>query len=252
MTMPYAFAENVYDINIPSGSSDKNAPFHWMSEKDGDTSGKIEIVVNDSVFWKNGDTVSHTATSGTPETGPDGIFDSGNIAPGGKFVHKFTEIGEFPYYCTVHPWRTGIVIVTSGYSVLSNVGSDAGDGATTFDIEYKLNRVINTAKIDEQSKSITFEFIGRTSSEDNSLVLFLPSKLISGISSVSIDGTSVDYKQNFEDDIIVLEVDSLKPDSKAITITGSSIVPEFGSMVMIIMAISIVSVLFLTKRNFKF
>ena len=27
------FAES-YDINIPSGSADKNAPFHWSSEKD--------------------------------------------------------------------------------------------------------------------------------------------------------------------------------------------------------------------------
>ena len=50
-----AFVELSYDINIPSGSADKDSPFHWSSEKDGDTSGFIEIIVNDTVFWKNGD-----------------------------------------------------------------------------------------------------------------------------------------------------------------------------------------------------
>jgi len=45
-----AFAESTYDINIPSGSADRDSPFHWSSEKDGDTSGFIEIVVNDTVF----------------------------------------------------------------------------------------------------------------------------------------------------------------------------------------------------------
>ena len=76
-----AYAETVYDINIPSGSADKDAPFHWVSEKDGDTSGFIEIIVNDTIHWKNGDTVAHTITSGLPKTGHDGIFDSSNINP---------------------------------------------------------------------------------------------------------------------------------------------------------------------------
>ena len=73
-SLSFAFAESVYDINIPSGSADMSAPFHWSSEKDGDTSGFIEIIVNDTIFWRNGDTVTHTVTSGTPKSGPDGIY----------------------------------------------------------------------------------------------------------------------------------------------------------------------------------
>ena len=107
--LSFANAESTYDINIPSGSADPNAPFYWSSEKDGDTSGLIEIIVGDVVQWKNADTVAHTITSGTPEKGPDGIFSSENIDAGKLFTQKFADQGKFPYYCSLHPWKTGVV-----------------------------------------------------------------------------------------------------------------------------------------------
>ena len=90
------YAESTYDILIPSGSADPNAPFHWSSEKDGDASGYIQIIVQDTVVWKNADTVEHTVTSGTPKEGPDGLFESGNIEAGDWFSYKFTEVGKYP------------------------------------------------------------------------------------------------------------------------------------------------------------
>ena len=225
-----ASAESIYDINIPSGSADVGAPFHWVSEKDGNASGFIAIVINDTIHWKNGDTVSHTVTSGTPKAGPDGIFDSGMIGPGGLFAQKFTEIGEFSYYCTLHPWRTGLVVVGSGYNVLPNVGADFGDRENVFNLEYDFNRVVNRASIDENTNSITFELRGNTINDDNTLTLFLPPDLISGISSVSIDGTTTEkFTQEFEDETTVLTIDNVPPYTKSVTITGATIVPEFGT-----------------------
>jgi hypothetical protein len=74
--------------------------------------------------------------------GPDGIFDSGKISPGKFFVQKFAQTGEFPYYCTIHPWRAGLVSVVSGHSHLPNLGSDFGDGSNVFDLKYKFNRPV--------------------------------------------------------------------------------------------------------------
>jgi hypothetical protein len=108
------YAESIYDINIPSGSADPNAPFHWVSEKDGDTSGFIEIIVDDVIHWKNGDTVAHTVTAGSAADGPSGLFDSSLIMAGKTFSHKFESSGEFPYHCIVHPWMEGIVTVIDG------------------------------------------------------------------------------------------------------------------------------------------
>ena len=198
------YAASSYDINIPTGSADPTAPFHWQSEKDGDTSGFIEIIVGDTIQWGNADTVPHTVTSGTPEEGHDGIFDSGELKPGNVFVQQFEEKGEFPYYCTIHPWRTGLVSVVSGNSFLPRVASDVGDGTTTFNLEYKFNRLLKSASVDEDKKSILFELQGKGMSDDNSLTIFLPSELITGISSVSIDGVDTDaFTQELEEDLTI-------------------------------------------------
>jgi len=244
------FAESEYDINIPSGSADKNAPFHWASEKDGSTSGFIEIIVGDTIYWKNADTVSHTVTSGNPQSGPDGFFDSGMIESGKFFMKTFDDVGEFEYYCTIHPWRTGLVSVVSGFSVLSNVGIDAGDGMTLFDVEYKFNRLVNEASVIEESKSILLKLKGNTINEDNTLTLLLPTELISGINSVSIDGKKTEkFSQDFVDNIVSLEIKEIPPKTKTITITGTTIVPEFAEIALMILIISVMGIVFLSKKQ---
>ncbi|WP_432506885.1 cupredoxin domain-containing protein [Kineococcus arenarius] len=40
-------------------------------------------------------------------------FDSG-IVGAGTFRHEFTEVGERPYLCSVHPHMTGLVRVVAG------------------------------------------------------------------------------------------------------------------------------------------
>lgn len=107
----YAFAQTTYDVNIPTGAASPDAPYFWQSEINGDTSGIVEITIGDSISWKNADSATHTVTSGTPTDGPDNIFDSGLYGPGKSFTHKFDEIGFYPYYCLVHPWMDGTVIV---------------------------------------------------------------------------------------------------------------------------------------------
>ena len=74
-----AFAEETYDINIPTGAASPDAPYFWQSEKDGSTTGVIKILTGDTIVWKNADTAAHTVTSGTAVDGPDDIFDSGSV-----------------------------------------------------------------------------------------------------------------------------------------------------------------------------
>ena len=72
---------------------------------------QAEILVGESIIWNNVDSESHTITSGVSET-PDGIFDSGMIMASESFEFTFTKTGEYDYYCTVHPWMTGKVMVS--------------------------------------------------------------------------------------------------------------------------------------------
>ena len=47
----------------------------------------------------------------------NGIFDSGLFKPGGNWTHKFVKDGVFTYFCTVHPWMEGTVVVKKGVSL---------------------------------------------------------------------------------------------------------------------------------------
>jgi plastocyanin len=70
------------------------------------------ITVGSMVTWKNDDTTSHTVTSGTVQNNtptPDGRFDSGILNAGASFPFLFDKAGEYPYYCTIHPWMTAKV-----------------------------------------------------------------------------------------------------------------------------------------------
>jgi plastocyanin len=69
--------------------------------------------VGDTITWLNDDNAGHTVTSGTPGGGPDGLFDSGLMSPGGQFSHQFSKEGSFSYYDTLHPWMTGTVTINS-------------------------------------------------------------------------------------------------------------------------------------------
>ncbi|GFN41351.1 MAG: hypothetical protein YK1312THETA_1010001 [Marine Group I thaumarchaeote] len=39
------------------------------------------------------------------------MFDSGYLDPNESFSIKFEESGTFDYFCTLHPWMKGKVIV---------------------------------------------------------------------------------------------------------------------------------------------
>lgn len=72
----------------------------------------VETTVGSMVTWVNDDTAPHSVTSGIVENNrptPDESFDSGIMNPGDSFPFVLDKAGEYPYYCTIHPWMTGKV-----------------------------------------------------------------------------------------------------------------------------------------------
>jgi len=61
----------------------------------------VTVVTGDSVVWTNAGAFPHTSTSGAGGV-PDGIWNSGLLSSGASYGHKFTAIGDFPYYCSLH------------------------------------------------------------------------------------------------------------------------------------------------------
>jgi outer membrane biosynthesis protein TonB len=63
----------------------------------------VTAKVGQRIVWKNKDTQTHTATSGE--------FATGFIDPGAQASAVIQSVGEFGYYCSVHPTMKGTVTV---------------------------------------------------------------------------------------------------------------------------------------------
>ena len=73
---------------------------------------ELSVDAGDTVTWYNDDNAAHTVTSWSTFDGqPNGIFDSSLFMAETTFDHTFDEEGEYDYFCMVHPWMTGKVIV---------------------------------------------------------------------------------------------------------------------------------------------
>ncbi|MDQ4057268.1 MAG: plastocyanin/azurin family copper-binding protein [Thermoproteota archaeon] len=99
------FAQTATTISMVPGSS---APKPDNKYYDPDPAN---VAVGTTVTWINDDATLHTAVSGTPDTGPSGEFDSSYLAKGKTFEHTFDTAGTFDYYCTLHPFMIGQVVV---------------------------------------------------------------------------------------------------------------------------------------------
>jgi len=108
-TMPFASAEQV-TVSLPSGSSVPGC------EETQECYIPYRVTINpgDKVVWSNDDTAAHTVTSGTAVDGPDGLFDSSLFMAATTFSHTFDTLGEYDYFCMVHPWMVGQIFVTVG------------------------------------------------------------------------------------------------------------------------------------------
>ncbi|MGI0060509.1 MAG: cupredoxin domain-containing protein, partial [Nitrosotalea sp.] len=83
----------------------------------------LTIHKGDTVTWINSDNEIHTVTSGKgidrgqlaqakTEGTVDGYFDSGPFKPGQLWSFTFDKEGTFQYFCTIHPWMVGAVVVS--------------------------------------------------------------------------------------------------------------------------------------------
>jgi plastocyanin len=112
---------NIIPITIPKGAANPEvditnlAPMQWYISR------QITINERDIVNWTNKDTEAHTVTSGigagiesllTNRQGKaTGIFDSSLFKAGESWSYDFTKAGRYSYFCTIHPWMEGTVVV---------------------------------------------------------------------------------------------------------------------------------------------
>lgn len=65
----------------------------------------LSVPVGSTVTWVNHDEEPHTVTSAT------GAFSSAGLVNDDTFVQTFTKPGTYEYFCKVHPFMKGTVVV---------------------------------------------------------------------------------------------------------------------------------------------
>ena len=101
--VPDAFA-TTYTVENAQGASSPGC------EPDCFIPATLTISPGDMVTFANNDSAAHTSTSGNPGN-PDGVCDSSIVMVGMSYTTPALDSGEYPYFCMVHTWMTGMIIV---------------------------------------------------------------------------------------------------------------------------------------------
>jgi predicted secreted protein with PEFG-CTERM motif len=240
----------------------------------------VTIDMGGTVTWENNDTAAHTATGGSATEGPSGVFDSSLIMAGSSFSHTFEDAGTFDYFCMVHPWMVGTVIVEDAAAAAAEAAAAEAAAAEAaaaeaaaaeaaaaeaaaaeaaaavvardpaVDLVDTLNYSISSGSVSSimtNSDDATL-VVAIDTSDDGELSINLDSDYITAFDDgsyfVLVNGEEVWFSQDGNDLTIPYESGTEK-----IEIVGSVVVPEFGTIAMIVLAVAIVSIIVLTTKT---
>jgi len=271
MAIGPAFADHpTTEISIPAGSATPGCE----ATNECYIPSEVTIDAGSEVVWSNDDSASHTVTSGNPKDGPDGIFDSGLFLSGQTFSRMFEEEGEFPYFCLVHPWMQGAVIVqaetehaeeepTNGETA---EGEHESSGAMVMSQDGSIMVLINSDEPAEGTEAmVTVEFVDAeqnpiehvnfdiaVTQDGNEVLSESGLHAMSGITEFTT--AALGSESPLDVQVTIQGIGT--PDSDPETWTGpkgetvsAQVVPEFGPLAMVILAVAIVSIVAVTARS---
>ena len=247
ITTPTVFADHMTaKVSLPSGASllgceETNECF---------VPATVTVDVGGEVTWSNDDTAAHTVTSGSAVDGPDDIFDSGFFEAGTTFDVTFDTAGTFPYFCMIHPWTAGTVIVEAAGAegdegvMVEIETSSAGQGeVVTLDVTF----------MHEDGDSAEYANYDIIASQGNEIVLELKgAHAMEGIGSHTTAPLPLAASETMPLNIKVtfngfgMEEPFTGPIGEVAT---KQVVPEFGTIAMMILGVSIVSIIAITAKS---
>ena len=235
----------------------------------------VTIPVGGTVTWENNDTAAHTSTAGSATEGPSGVFDSSLIMAGASFSHTFDSAGTFDYFCMVHPWMAGSVIVVDEAAAAEEEAAAAAEAAAAeaapaaAEAEAAAEAAVAaqaaaavpaidaadyikasgadvtsiTANADDNSVVIGIDAV-----DDGELNVILSDKVIKSFDDgsyfVFVYNEEVEFSQTGNNLTIPYEAGN-----DTIEIVGSYAIPEFGTIAMIVLAVAIVSIIVITAKT---
>ncbi|MDH3610261.1 MAG: PEFG-CTERM sorting domain-containing protein [Nitrosopumilus sp.] len=227
---------------------------------------EVTVDVGGEVTWSNDDSAAHTVTGGSAADGPSGVFDSSLFMAGTTFSHKFEAVGEFPYFCMVHPWMEGIVVVQEADAMDDDAMKD-----DAMDDEVHMEGAASATGMMSDGTVVSIWASEPMAGERMEISIeFADSEHVNHDIMVTQNGETVldDSSAHHHEGKGMHEtapLNSADPVDITITFTGygidemtgpvgeevvfSNVVPEFGTVAMMILAVAIISIVAVTAKS---
>ena len=244
---PSAFAEHSMNATVENaqGSSTPGC------EPDCFIPATVTIGVGGMVTFSNNDSAAHTSTAGTPADGPSGAWDSSLVMMNSAYTTPALDAGEYPYFCMVHPWMTGLVIVEEESHddmemqtlTAADISIDVADGAkageqVAIDVTISGEHVNYDIVATHNGETILDESGNHSHTGEGS-------HTTSALSADASDDNPIDVTVTFQG-FGLPDAEKTGP----IGLTNSAqAVPEFGAIAAVILAVAIVSIIAVSAKS---
>ncbi len=247
-SVPTAFAEMTASVSIPAGSSVPGCEEDntcWIPNE-------VTVDVGGEVTWTVDDSAAHTVTSGTPSDADSvgAMFDSGLLMIDATFSYTFEEEGSVDYFCIVHPWMQGMVIVqeamaagADGIMVEITTGSAGAGETVTISVEFTDmdGNAVEHVNYDVMATQDGTTVLDEKGVHDHDGVM---DHTTMELAMAASDATPLDVQVTFNG--FGIDPPFTGPIGEVAT---KQVVPEFGTIAMMILAVSIISIIAVTAKT---
>ena len=280
---PTAFADHS-EVTIAAADNsgvptDCNAGWPDATTSDCYTPSTATVDVGGTVTMLNSDAsgMMHTFTSGTgfADELSAVTFDSGNLMADMSYTWIPEVAGEVPYYCQLHPWMIGVIIVQEAAAAGHDDDHAAEEAAE--------------AAAELAAAEAAAELAAAEAAEDVELMVMISDSQVMGGTQIELEfnvlhvnydltatqnGEVVFETQQFHsmDLIATHQIDALGSDENPIDVevvslgigapgdedswtgpvgqvTTAKVVPEFGTIAMMVLAVAIISIVAVTAKS---
>jgi predicted secreted protein with PEFG-CTERM motif len=232
------------------------------------------VDVGGKVIFSNTDNVAHTSVSGLISDDDAGsTFDTSLLLPGNTYEWSPTEVGEYPYFCIVHPWMVGTIIVQEAGA--SDTMEKEHDGMAMDDKD-KMRMMEKdpsaTGMLSDGTEVTVWTSVPTAGEELKVVLTYVDTEHVNYDIMVTQDRVEVLNEQGVHNHEGVAKhmtaaLESSDPVDIMVTFQGhgvpraektgpvgeqvefAMIVPEFGTIAMMVLAVAIISVVAVTAKS---
>ena len=227
--------------------------------------GTATVDLGGKVIFSNTDIAAHTFSAGTAATGPTGEFDTSMVMAGASYEWTANVVGEIEYFCMVHPWMVGLLIVqeAGAEEPVDDHGDEgmqmpAGDATATGMLsDGTMVSIWTSTPTAGEMMEISIEFDGAEHVNHDIMVTQNGAEVLNDEGAHHHDGTGVHTTAALSSsdpvDITITfqgyGVNDPKTGPIGEEVVFSNVVPEFGTIAMMILAVAIISIVAVTAKS---